>query len=117
MRGVDNAELEDSPPTLWEILELYHKLSTDLKVVRASLARFYSAKKLGRDRFFLRVGAALLPVLPDIVVRPLRVADWVLRSSAPTLRPSFADVEAEQAHLLIRSARPQAVLEISPSRG
>ncbi len=109
--------MEEIQLTLSVIIELYHEYETELKTVRASLAQIYAEKKSRHDRFLLKVGGALLPVLPDLLLRPLRRADRLIRSSAPTLRPSFDDVEAEVTYLLIRRTRPQVVVEISPSGG
>ncbi|MGA7862347.1 MAG: class I SAM-dependent methyltransferase [Thermoplasmata archaeon] len=109
--------MEETELTVSKIVELYHEYQNDLRAVRASLVQIYSSRKSLRDRFLVETGAALLPFLPDPVLRSLRRVDRVVRSSSPTLRPSFDDVEAEVTYLLIRNSRPQVVVEISPSGG
>ena len=109
---MEKAELVTS-----KIVELYRDYESDLRAVRASLAQIYSEKRSARDGFLLQVGGVLLPVLPDSVTNSLRRVDRRVRSSSPTLRPSFDDVEAEVTYLLLRRSRPKIVVEISPSGG
>jgi predicted O-methyltransferase YrrM len=110
-------ELQAIELTVSSIVELYHEYARDLQDVRASLAQIYAARSSSRDRVLTRAGATLLPVIPERVVESLRDLDRRVRSSSPTLRPSFDDVEAEVTYLLIRSARPERIVEISPSGG
>jgi predicted O-methyltransferase YrrM len=109
--------LEKVELTISRVVELYREYQNDLRDVRASLARIYSTRTSSRDRILTEAGAALLPILPEPVVETLRGLDRRVRSTSPTLRPSFDDVEAEVTYLLIRTARPERVVEISPSGG
>jgi predicted O-methyltransferase YrrM len=109
--------LEEPGLTLERVVELYHEYEKDLGRVRAELSQIYLEKKSPRDLFLVKVGDGLLPYLPDRLLRVLRGFDRRVRSNSPTLRPSFDDVEAEVTYLLIRNARPQTIVEISPSGG
>jgi predicted O-methyltransferase YrrM len=103
--------------TISKVAELYREFGTDLKHVRTELARVYKERESSRDRALVRVGDTLLPYLPDSLLRSLRGVDRAIRRTTPSLRASFDDVEAEVTYLLIRSSRPEVVVEISPSGG
>jgi predicted O-methyltransferase YrrM len=109
--------VEQTELTVSKIVELYTEFQEDLRKVRATMAQIYSEKSSSRDRFLVVTGAALMPIIPESILDSLRVVDRKIRSTSPTLRASFDDVEAEVTYLLIRSTRPQVVVEISPSGG
>ena len=94
--------------TLSLIVGLYEKYSDDLKRVRESQLKFYQrwtrSERLDRSVFWR--GARYL-------ARILNVPGSGLFS----LRPQLDDIESEITYLLMREARPETIVELSPSAG
>jgi predicted O-methyltransferase YrrM len=91
--------------TLSFVLGLYEKYSDDLERVREVQRKFYQRWTRSERSVFWR-GARYL-------ARALQMP--CLASSS--MRPQFDDIESEISYLLVREARPDTVVEISPSAG
>jgi predicted O-methyltransferase YrrM len=90
-----------------EILELYVRFADDLRAVRDQQAALYARRGWSR----------LQRSLPHRAVR-FALAEVGRDALAPqSMRPRLDDVEAEILYLLVRAARPNQVVEISPGGG
>lgn len=97
------------------ILQLYEKYAVDLRSVRKEQALLYRSK--ARSKLEDRVKAVLPFTQGSWLWGILRESQNRLFGTGRYMNPAFDDLDCEVTYLLIREARPQVVVEVSPAGG